>query len=244
MSISWRVPVLLLAGVVLIVFWPQPTTAARWLLVVIVLVVLDLLLAPSPRKLKIIRDEVVPVRVGEQSESRLRLTNPGRRMRADVRDAWQPSAGAVDNRHRLVLENGNETEVATKLNPTRRGSLRASSVTVRSWGPLRLASRQTTFDLEGELRSLPEFPARKHLPTALAKLQFVEGQALAKQRGQGTEFDSLREWVDGDDVRSIDWRATARQAEGIIVKTWRPERDRHVVMVLDTSRVAAVRLGT
>lgn len=243
MSISWRVPVLLLAGVVLIVFWPQPTTAARWLLVVIVLVVLDLLLAPSPRKLKIIRDEVVPVRVGEQSESRLRLTNPGRRMRADVRDAWQPSAGAVDNRHRLVLENGNETEVATKLNPTRRGSLRASSVTVRSWGPLRLASRQTTFDLEGELRSLPEFPARKHLPTALAKLQFVEGQALAKQRGQGTEFDSLREWVDGDDVRSIDWRATARQAEGIIVKTWRPERDRHVVMVLDTSRVAAVRLG-
>ncbi|HHT40215.1 MAG TPA: DUF58 domain-containing protein, partial [Actinomyces sp.] len=243
MSISWRVPVLLLAGVVLIVFWPQPTTAARWLLVVIVLVVLDLLLAPSPRKLKITRDEVVPVRVGEQSESRLRLTNPGRRMRADVRDAWQPSAGAVDNRHRLVLENGNETEVATKLNPTRRGSLRASSVTVRSWGPLRLASRQTTFDLEGELRSLPEFPARKHLPTALAKLQFVEGQALAKQRGQGTEFDSLREWVDGDDVRSIDWRATARQAEGIIVKTWRPERDRHVVMVLDTSRVAAVRLG-
>lgn len=243
MSISWRVPVLLLLGVVPVLFWPLQTTVAKWLIVVLALVVLDLVLAPSPRKLKITRDAVTPVRVGEVSESRLRFTNPGRRMKVDIRDAWQPSAGATNNRHSLALENEIETEVATRLEPTRRGSLRASSVTVRSWGPLRLASRQTTFELEGELRSLPEFPARKHLPTALAKLQFVEGQALAKQRGQGTEFDSLREWVDGDDVRSIDWRATARQSEGLIVKTWRPERDRHVVMVLDTSRVSAVRLG-
>ena len=44
-------------------------------------------------------------------------------------------------------------------------------------------------------------------------------------RGQGTEFDSLREYVVGDDVRSIDWRATARRSD-VVVRTWRPERDR------------------
>ncbi|MDO5049846.1 MAG: DUF58 domain-containing protein [Actinomycetaceae bacterium] len=243
MSISWRVPVLLLLGVVPVIFWPHPTTVGKWLVVVLAVVLVDLLAAPSPRKLRITRDAVAPVRVGEQSESVLRITNPGRRMKADVRDAWQPSAGANENRHRIVLVRDQETPVSTTLNPTRRGNLRASSVTVRAWGPLGLAARQTTFELDGDLRSLPEFPARKHLPAALAKLQFVEGQALARQRGQGTEFDSLREWVDGDDVRSIDWRATARRSEDIIVKTWRPERDRHVVMVLDTSRVSAVRLG-
>ncbi|EUA24282.1 hypothetical protein I552_3330 [Mycobacterium xenopi 3993] len=61
-------------------------------------------------------------------------------------------------------------------------------------------------------------------------------------RGHGTEFDSLREYVVGDDVRSIDWRATARRAD-VVVRTWRPERDRRVVIVLDTGRTAAGRVG-
>ena len=61
-------------------------------------------------------------------------------------------------------------------------------------------------------------------------------------RGQGTEFDSLREYVVGDDVRSIDWRATARRAD-VVVRTWRPERDRRVVIVLDTGRTSAGRVG-
>ena len=62
-------------------------------------------------------------------------------------------------------------------------------------------------------------------------------------RGQGTEFDSLREYVLGDDVRSIDWRATARRAD-VVVRTWRPERDRRILIVLDTGRTSAGRVGT
>ena len=61
-------------------------------------------------------------------------------------------------------------------------------------------------------------------------------------RGQGTEFDSLRDYVMGDDVRSIDWRASARRQQ-VVVRTWRPERDRRVVLVLDTSRTSAARRG-
>jgi uncharacterized protein (DUF58 family) len=61
-------------------------------------------------------------------------------------------------------------------------------------------------------------------------------------RGAGTEFDSLRDYVRGDDVRSIDWRATARRS-AVVVRTWRPERDRRVMLVLDTSRTAAGRVG-
>jgi uncharacterized protein (DUF58 family) len=48
--------------------------------------------------------------------------------------------------------------------------------------------------------------------------------------------------VDGDDVRSIDWRATARR-RSVVVRTWRPERDRHVLIVVDTSRTSAARIG-
>ena len=85
----------------------------------------------------------------------------------------------------------------------------------------------------GRLRVLPEFASRKHLPSRLARLRELDGRAAVQVRGPGTEFDSLREYVIGDDVRSIDWRATARRAD-VVVRTWRPERDRRVLIVLDT----------
>jgi uncharacterized protein (DUF58 family) len=90
------------------------------------------------------------------------------------------------------------------------------------------------------LRVLPEFASRRHLPSRLARLRELDGRAAVQVRGQGTEFDSLREYVIGDDVRSIDWRATARRAD-VVVRTWRPERDRRVLIVLDTSRTSAAR---
>jgi uncharacterized protein (DUF58 family) len=92
------------------------------------------------------------------------------------------------------------------------------------------------------VRVLPPFTSRKHLPAALARLRELDGRTSLRVRGQGTEFDALRDYVPGDDVRSIDWRATARRQQ-VVVRTWRPERDRHVVVVLDTSRTSAARVG-
>src|SRR5690606_35886371 len=83
---------------------------------------------------------------------------------------------------------------------------------------------------------------RKHLPSRIARLRELDGNTSIQVRGQGTEFDSLREYVRGDDVRSIDWRATAR-AGTTMLRTWRPERDRHVVILIDTGRTAAARVG-
>ncbi len=70
----------------------------------------------------------------------------------------------------------------------------------------------------------------------------MDGRAAVQVRGEGTEFDSLREYVIGDDVRSIDWRASARGRD-MVVRTWRPERDRRVLIVVDTSRTSAARVG-
>ena len=95
---------------------------------------------------------------------------------------------------------------------------------------------------------LPPFNSRRHLPSRLARLRELDGRTSVMVRGQGTEFDSLREYVRGDDVRSIDWRATAatRPAGGgmkLVVRTWRPERDRRVVIVVDAGRTAAARIA-
>lgn len=113
---------------------------------------------------------------------------------------------------------------------------------IRSAGPLGLAGRQHRIDAPGAVRVLPPFRSRKHLPSRLARLRELDGNTSVQVRGRGTEFDSLREYVRGDDVRAIDWRATARSTTTML-RTWRPERDRHVVILIDTGRTSAARVG-
>jgi uncharacterized protein (DUF58 family) len=235
------VPVVLLGG------WPG---LAVWLGVVIVVVAVDLLIAGSPRRLRFSREVPARMRLGESATAELTVTNAGRRtIRGVLRDAWQPSAGARPARRAVRLPAGERRTYPTTLTPTRRGERRAAHVTVRSFGPLRVAARQATIRVAGSVRVLPPFHSRKHLPSRLARLRELDGRSSVMVRGQGTEFDSLREYVRGDDVRSLDWRATARRrdpASGgvkLVVRTWRPERDRRVVLVVDAGRTSAARIA-
>jgi uncharacterized protein (DUF58 family) len=214
-----------------------------WLVVVAAAVAADVALAASPRALAVTRETAASVRLAEPTSSVLTLSNRGRRrLRGAVRDAWPPSAGAVSDRHAVTLPAGERRRTTTSLRPTRRGDRLADRVTVRSLGPLGVAGRQRSIEVPGRLRVLPPFASRRHLPSRLARLREIDGRSATNIRGQGTEFDSLRDYVEGDDVRSIDWRATARRRQ-VVVRTWRPERDRHVLIVLDTSRTSAARVG-
>lgn len=242
MALSGRVPLLVLLGLLPLVLRPSASTLWLWLLVVAVVCAVDRYAAPRPSTVVLERAEVGSVRLGHPTATEVLARNPGtRRLRLLVRDAWPPSAGAGDDRHLVDLRPGAALRLRTTLQPTRRGDLRALGVTVRSRGPLGLVARQATLDVPGTVRSLPPFDSRKHLPSRLARLRELDGRAAVRVRGQGTEFDSLREYVRGDDVRSIDWRASARNRD-VVVRTWQPERDRRVVLVLDTSRTSAGRV--
>lgn len=217
----------------------------------------DAVRAGSLRDLVLSRSGNTTVRLGESTTVQLAVTNNGERpLHGVLRDAWTPSAGNVpqsaaprqnselpkEPRHPLSLSPNETQRIDTFLTPTRRGDRIPDHVTVRSLGPLGLAGRQTSFEIPWRLRVLPPFESRKHLPSRLARLHETDGRTPVLIRGQGSEFDSLREYVIGDDVRSIDWRATARRND-VVVRTWRPERDRHVVIVLDISRTSAGRVG-
>ncbi|MCU1636441.1 MAG: hypothetical protein JWQ68_1680 [Cryobacterium sp.] len=247
MTVTGRFVALVALGVVpIVVIGAMPGPAAVvlviWLLLAVALGSVDLVLAASPRNLKISRVLPSRVRLGEAVDSELYLTNTGlRRMRGLVRDGWQPSAGAGDNRTSVLIPPGERRRVTIELHPFRRGERRVGEVTVRSFGPLGLWARQATLSAPGHIRVLPPFNARRHLPSRLARLKELDGRTSVMVRGQGTEFDSLREYVQGDDVRSIDWRATARRND-VMVRTWRPERDRRVVILIDTGRTSAVRI--
>jgi uncharacterized protein (DUF58 family) len=223
---------------------PWPAKAFVALLVALAIVVaIDIGLAASTRRLRYSRSPDSSARLGQQVDAGLQIYNDGRRrFRGQIRDAWPPSARAEPRIHAVNIAAGQSQHVRSVLRPVRRGDQRAAVVTARSIGPLGFAGRQRSQPVPGQVRVLPPFLSRKHLPSRLAKLREIDGLLPTLIRGQGTEFDSLREYVVGDDVRSIDWRATARRAD-VMVRTWRPERDRRVVIVLDTGRMAAGRVG-
>lgn len=251
MAITGWFVLLVAAGAVPLVLTGQAWVMPAWLAIALALGLVDLALAGSPRAVRVERDAPRRVRLGESTVARLHLANTGRRrVRALVRDAWQPSAGAAPTRQRVDLPPGERRVLETTLRPLRRGTRRADAVTIRAFGPLRLWARQATIAASGDVLVLPAFEARRHLPARLARLRELDGSTSVMIRGQGTEFDSLRDYVRGDDVRSIDWRASARRgrsavldAPRLVVRTWRPERDRRVLVVVDSGRNAAARIA-
>ncbi|WP_460799696.1 DUF58 domain-containing protein [Microbacterium sp. GXF0217] len=249
MFVTGRFALLIGLGIVPVVVLSSTTgspawvVVGGWLLLCLVLLAADVVLAASARSVVVTRRVPARARLNEPVPVSVALHNTGSRtLQARIRDAWQPTAGAPTERQHLVIPAGERRRIEIPLQPRRRGELVSEFVMIRTAGPLGLGGRQARHDVRGAVRVLPAFTARKHLPSRLARLKELDGNTSIQVRGQGTEFDSLREYVRGDDIRSIDWRATAR-AGTTMLRTWRPERDRHVVILIDTGRTAAARVG-
>lgn len=244
MALTARTAIFAAIGVVVVALAPLGGAMVGYVVAVLAaLVVADVALAASPRALALGHSGATSTRVGQPAVVVLTVGNAtARRARGWVRDAWPPSAGAAPRAQRIDLAAGGRTQLMTTLVPTRRGPRRADAVTLRLTGPLGVAARQRTRPVEWTVQVLPAFDSRRFLPEKLARLRQLDGAVVAPIRGQGSEFDSLRGYVVGDDPRSIDWRATARR-DDVVVRTWRPERDRQLVLVLDSGRTSAARVG-
>ena len=248
--VTRRFALLLAAGALFPALLPAPWLMASAVLVVVLAAALiDAALAAPLTAVTLSRAGDSTVWLGGTATVTLTVGNTSARPLAlSLRDSWVPSAGSGNPEHRLRLLSGTEESIVTTLEPTRHGDRPAVRVTLRSYGPLGLAYRQRPAKWNARitppwtLRVLPHFPSRRLLPEKMAKLRVFDGAVVTRGRGQGTEFDNLREYVIGDDVRSIDWRASAR-ASDVVVRTWRPERDRRVLCLLDTGRTSAMRIG-
>ena len=243
MALSGRAAAVALAGVLVVLAVRSAVTVAVVDGLLLAAIIADVALAAPVGALQLRRGGDTRVRLDEPATVTTTIVNTSRRpLRAQLRDAWPPSAGARPARATLTVPSGGQGELVVTVRPARHGDCVAERVTIRSFGPLGLAARQRGQHLPWTVRALPPFRSRRYLPGMLAQLRELDGQHRAVRPGQGSEFDSLREYVIGDDVRSIDWRSTARRRD-VLVRTWRPERDRRIVFVLDTGRTAAGRVA-
>ena len=231
-----------LAMLPVIALVPRWWTLLACAIAVIALIIVDGLLAAPPRSISLARDLPRQVRLPGSIEGRLLLASGRRRARLVVRDVWNPTAGIAVPRTAVSIPRGERRAITQAFRPSRRGEHACRGVAVDSRGPLGLGLRTATLEAPGRFTALHPMRSLRHLPSRVRRLREIEGTSSLHQRGEGTEFDSLKEFVDGDDAASIDWRATAR-TRSVVVRTWRPERDRRVLIIVDTSRLAAARLG-
>jgi uncharacterized protein (DUF58 family) len=127
---------------------------------------------------------------------------------------------------------GEEREIPLAVRCSRWGVYALGDVEVRARDPFRLVVWEERFTVR---RSLKAYPGPIALRRILAPLetQAFAGSEVARVKGDGVEYADIRDFVPGDRVRSINWRASARK-QGLVVNERHPERNTDVVLFVDS----------
>jgi uncharacterized protein (DUF58 family) len=122
------------------------------------------------------------------------------------------------------------------VTPTKRGAFTFKSVHARYEGRLKLCMKQFKVKLDKDYKVYPNMKnLRKYRLSITNNRSFKQGQRNLRMLGRGTSFESLREYVTGDEYRKINWKATARENKPI-VNQYEPEKNQHVHILIDTGR--------
>lgn len=120
--------------------------------------------------------------------------------------------------------------------PTKRGAFQFNNLHVKYEGKLKLCMKLFKVILTRDYKVYPNMKnLRKYRLSVCNNRQFKEGQRNLRTLGRGTAFESLREYVSGDEYRKINWQATARVNKPII-NQYEPEKNQHVHILIDTGR--------
>ncbi|MHB8637713.1 MAG: DUF58 domain-containing protein [Fimbriimonadaceae bacterium] len=194
-------------------------------------------LGPRGRDLKVARkfDQVLSARVSNRVE--LSIENLGADpMTFTLRDEPPPTITRWPSEFRLTIGPGGIEQRQYHMNPQVRGSDYFRGTYLRLACPLGLVVRQERLPTDQPFRVYPNVLALREFDLLNQKGRLRElGIRRSRRRGLGMEFESLREWTEGDDFRKIDWMATARR-DRLIVRQYETERNQSVLLGLDVGR--------
>lgn len=247
---SRRFYILLILGLIpLSLSWNLP--ALRYFVLIydfaiIALAVLDYFLSRTlPPEFHIKRTFGKRFAIGDETEVRLQIENDSdKSFFVKIKDEFPPE---------LILNGKREAEFQVEaqtfrgfsygLTPPKRGKYEFGTTAVRFFSKLGLVWCQTNL---GEAQTIKVYPnmrrAREMELKALGARNFLSVQRKAIQRGEGREFESMRDYVRGDELRHISWTTTARRVK-LTTRQYQIERDQTVVIALDAGRLMTGRIG-
>ena len=233
LSVSWQIPFL-------------RTAVIGFDIALIVLAVVDYFISRKlPEGVSARREFDRRFAIGDPTEVRVEISNSsGRELRMSLKDEYPAEMRLEGKREAEMFLDAHETaEFSYSLTPPRRGRYGFGKTAVRFKSKLGLVWCQS--DL-GESQTVKVYPnmrrAREIELRALGARSFLAIQRRAVRRGEGREFESMRDYVRGDELRHISWTATARRNR-LTTRQYQIERDQTVMIALDGGRLMTGRVG-
>lgn len=240
-SRRWFLVAALLAGAAFL----QPGTGEglAWMLALdlawVLAFMVDAFLTATPKDLQVRREAPPAFSVGRTLPVRYVWQHQrGAAATLRVRETFPGPLGGSAAPDRLVrIPRDGMAEELLMVTPAHRGKARVSSLAIRVGGPLGLSWRQGRLDLPWEATVYPRLAeaALRFLPNQLSRRRDA-GLRSVRRLGEGRMFETLREWVPGDDTRTIDWKATGRRGK-VMARQYEDERRQQVMLVIDAGRL-------
>ncbi len=134
------------------------------------------------------------------------------------------------------LKAGKSQSIGYKLRPTKRGEYHFGILNVFASSPIGLFSRRFKFAEDAKVPVYPSYlQMRKYELMAISNRLTEVGIKKIRKIGQNMEFDQIRDYVQGDDFRSVNWKATARRNQ-LMVNQFQDEKSQQVYCVIDKGR--------
>lgn len=135
------------------------------------------------------------------------------------------------------IKASSQDEFNYELRPTERGEYYFGNLNIYVASPLQIISRRFTFDNGNMVPTYPSYiQLRKYDLIAFSNNLFQYGIKIIRRIGHSMEFEQIKEYVAGDDIRTLNWKATAKK-NALMINQFQDEKSQSVYMVIDKGRV-------
>jgi uncharacterized protein (DUF58 family) len=227
--------------------WGRPML--RWValtydLVLIALAIFDAANSKLPARIRIERHFSGRFAVGAETEVRIEIANhTPRDISLIIKDEYPPQMKLSGVREaRVDVDAQTTATMIYGLTPPKRGRFEFGLIAVRYLSRWRLVWSQTRVGTPDAVKVYPNMRrAREAELRALGARSFVAARRKSQWRGEGRDFESLRDYVRGDEMRHISWTATARRGK-LVTRQYQMERDQTILIALDAGRLMTARI--
>ncbi|MFZ0731616.1 MAG: DUF58 domain-containing protein [Candidatus Sulfotelmatobacter sp.] len=215
-----------------------------WDVLVVIAWIADLARLPKPNQISVKRTWKSPVALSVESEVELTVENfSGTSIHASLIDTVPLQLRTEPPALTVYAKAKSEPASSYRIRPVERGDAELGDCFVRYQSLLRIAERWVSAPLEQTVRIYPNLDeAKRHSIYLLRSRQMAMERRRTRVRGIGREFESLREYQDGDEYRDICWTASARRAK-LVTRLYQIERSQTVWIVIDAGRLMRARVG-
>ena len=224
-------PAALLVGLIAPGYW---LIGAAWIALIAGLVIVDALTGAQPDGASLSVDAPRILGIGSQGWAELTAAFTGPAPRS-IEIAAESNARLSLTPARMAHRTA-DGAARMQVEPVRRGEGEISTLWMRWQGPLGLAWKQVVETPARKIAIAPDIQSVRNEAMRLFSRDAMIGQKVQLDHGDGSEFHALRELVGGMDLRTVDWKQSARHMK-LLGKEYRTEKNHPVIFAIDTGRL-------